>query len=161
MYKSKLGYNTWKGQIIQVKSANNLNKPINIGNIYRPPKDIIEKYIEFINEFSPILNTLEANSNAVIITGDFNIDLLKVNDKHVFSDYFDMLTSHSFYPNITFVTRLSNNNVTLIDNFLCKLTESTLDTTSGILINKFSDHCPYFTILNNIQIKNHTPSLLE
>ncbi len=136
MYKSKLTYNTWEGQIIQVKKGNNLNKPINIGNIYRPPKDIIEKYIEFIDEFTPILNTLEANSNDVIIAGHFNIDLLKVNDKHVFSDYFDMLTSHSFYPNITLPTTLSNNNGTLIANFLCKLTESTLETTSGILINK-------------------------
>ncbi len=114
MYQSKLAYNTWEGQIIQVKKGNNLNKPINIGHIYLPPKYIIQKYIEFIDEFSPILNILEANSNDVIIADDFNIDLLKVNDKHVFSDYFDMLTSHSFYPNITLPTRLSNKNGTLI-----------------------------------------------
>ncbi len=54
---------------------------------------------------SAILNTHEANSNDVIIAGDFNIYLLKVNDKHVFSDYFDMLKSHSFYPKITLPTR--------------------------------------------------------
>ncbi len=63
------------------------------------------------------------------MTGDFNIDLLKINDKHVIGEYFDMLTSHSFYPKITLPTRLTNNNGTLINNnFLCKLTESTLDT---------------------------------
>ncbi len=36
------------------------------------------------------------------------------------------------------------------------MTESTLDTTSGILINKFSDQ-PYFTILSNIQLKDSPP----
>ncbi len=48
-------------------------------------------------------------------------------------------------------TRLSNSHGTLIDNFPCKLTKATLDTTWGILINELSDHQPYFTFLNNIQ----------
>ncbi len=47
-----------------------------------------------------------------------------------------MLTNHSFYPEIALPTRLSNKHGTLIDNFICKLTEATLDTTSGILIKK-------------------------
>lgn len=149
-------YKTWEGQVINV-NGKHLSKPINIGNIYRPPKDILENYNEFINEFSPILNILESNNTDAIVTGDFNIDLLKINKKHVFSDYFDMLTSHSFYPKITLPTRLSNKHGTLIDNFFCKLTETTLDTTSGILINKFSDHQPYFTILNSIQLKDSPP----
>ncbi len=81
-----------------------------------------------------MLNTLEINNNAIIIIGDFNIDLLKINGKHVFSEFFDMLKNHSFYPKITLPTRLSNIHLTLIDNFICKLTETTIDTTSGIMI---------------------------
>ncbi len=84
--------------------------------------------------------------------GDFNINLLKMNDKHVIIEYFDMLTSHSFYPKITVPIRLTNNNGPLIDNFFCKLTESTLDTTSGVLINRLSDHQPYFILLNNVDM---------
>ncbi len=85
-------------------------------------------------------------------SGDFNIDLLKLNDIQVFSEYFDMLTSHSCYPTIALPTWLSNIHGTLIDNFLCKLIETTLDTTYGILINILSDHQPYFTfwIISNI-----------
>ncbi len=45
-----------------------------------------------------------------------------------------MLTSNSFYPKITVPTQLTNTHGTLIDNFLCKLTDNTLDTTSGVLI---------------------------
>ncbi len=37
-------YKTWEGQIIQVKKGNVLSKHINIGNIYRPPKDLLENY---------------------------------------------------------------------------------------------------------------------
>ncbi len=47
---------------------------------------------------------------------------------------------------MTLPTRLSNKHGTLIDKFHCKLTEATLDTTSGILIEMFSDNQPYFII---------------
>ncbi len=35
--------------------------------------------MEYINEFGQILNTPETNNNEVIITGDLNIHLLKIN----------------------------------------------------------------------------------
>ncbi len=84
-----------------------------------------------------------------------------MNDKHIFSEYFDLLISHSFYPKITLPTRPSNKHGTLIDNFFCKLTEATIDTISGILIKKFSDHQPYFILLNNIQLKTDTPRFIK
>ncbi len=140
-------YKTWEGQFIEVKKGEYLTKPIVISNIYRPSKDTREHYHEFITELTPILNKLETNKNQTIITGDFNIDLLKINDKHIFSQYFDLLNSYSFYPKITLPTRLSNKHGTLIDNFFCKLTEATIDTIAGILIRKFSDHQPYFILL--------------
>ncbi len=88
-------YKTCGGQLIHVNSKH-LLKPIIIVNIYRPPKDILENYNEFINEFSPILNRLESNNTDGSVAGDFNIDLIKINEKHIFADYFDILTSHSF-----------------------------------------------------------------
>ncbi len=72
-----------------------------------------------------------------------------------------MLTNHTLYPKITVPTRLSNKHGTLIDNFLCKLTEATIDTTSGIFIKKFSDHQPYFIILQNINHKDHKPKYIK
>ena len=56
----------------------------------------------------------------VIIGGDFNIDLLKINEKPIFNEYFHLLISHGFIPKITLPTRLSEKSGTLIDNFLCK-----------------------------------------
>ncbi len=141
-------------------STTNYNIVICVNNklhIYRPPNELIDSYNEFIREIFPILEQLENNKNEVIIAGDFNIDLLKINDKQVICEYFDTLTSHGFYPKITLPTRLSNTHGTLMDNFLCKLSETTLDTTTGILIKMFSDHQPYFILLKNIKHKDHKP----
>ncbi len=49
--------------------------------IYRQPKENLEFYNQFIDEFSPILGNLEKNNTGVILAGGFNIDLLKINDK--------------------------------------------------------------------------------
>ena len=158
--KQALKYNTWEGQFIQVKKGDNLSKPIILGNIYRCTLYLNDHYNEFINEFRPHLSRLGSNNADVIIAGDYNINLLDVNTKPIISDYFDMVTENSFYPKITLPTRLTNNNGTLIDNFLNKLTETSMDTTSGILIDKIGlcDHQPYFTILNSIKTKEPPPT---
>ncbi len=68
-----------------------------------------------------------------------------------------MLTCNSFYPKITLPTRLTNTWGTLIDNFICKLTENKLDTTAVVLIKHFSDHQPYCISLNTILTKEPPP----
>ena len=83
-----------------------------------------ENYKQFISEFATLLAHLDRCNSDVIIGGDFNIDLLKVNDKPIVSEYLDMVISHGFFPKITLPTRLSERSGTLIDNFLCKLTHN-------------------------------------
>ncbi len=113
--------------------------------IYRPPKENLELYNQFIEEFAPILGNLEINIKDVTLADDFNIDLLKKYKTNMISEYFNMLTSNSFYPKITEPTF-----GTLIDNFLCKLTDNTINNTSGILIKKgfltINLILPYLTI---------------
>ncbi len=93
-----------------------------------------------------------------LLAGDFNINLLKINKKPKISEYFDMLTNHSFFPKIS----LSIKHGTLIDNFVCKLTENTIHITSGILVKKFfSDHQPNFTLLDKFSINNATSKYIN
>ena len=145
----------FEGQFIQVKGGG-LKKPITIGNIYRPPRDLLENYTTFINEMTPILCDFEKQNTEVLISGDFNIDLLKVNRRQIFNDFLDCLITNSFFSKITLPTRLSSTSATLIDNFFCKLTHNTLQCTSGILMKKLSDHQPY---LRNTKItwEKHGP----
>ncbi len=48
----------------------------------------------------PILKSLDRKNAEVIITGDLNIDLLKINEKIVFSDFFYMITVNNVDPKI-------------------------------------------------------------
>ena len=71
------------------------------------------------------------------------------------------MTGHSFYPHITYPTRFSKNNASLIDQIWCRLSDISLDSTSGILVDKFSDHQPYFTILNSIDKFEQPPTFVN
>ena len=44
----------------------------------------------------------------VVLSGDYNIDLLKLNDNTNISDFFDTIISLTFYPIITLPTRFSD-----------------------------------------------------
>ena len=71
--------NVWEGQFIEI--TENTIKTIILGNIYRPPRDIIENYKTFIDELTPILTHLQKSKSEVIIVGDFNTELLKSKKK--------------------------------------------------------------------------------
>ena len=148
----------WEGQFIQL-TEKLANKKIVLGNIYiyRPPMDTNENYKQFISEFATLLAHLDRCNSDVIIGGNFNIDVLKVNDKPIVSEYLDMVIYHGFFPKITLPTRLSERSGTLIDNFLCKLTHNFAHISAGILVCRISDHFPYFKRLDYGQIKRVLP----
>ena len=136
----------WEAQVIKIYGGG-LNKEILICNIYRPPKDLNADYRQFIDEFSKFIDSI-GEKNEVIITGDFNINLLKIYERELFSEFLDTLVTHSFIPKITFPTRLTQTAGTLIDNLFCKLTLQITDMKPGIFIKQFSDHQPYFIVTN-------------
>ena len=127
-------YTNCEGQLLKVKGGG-LSQTFVIGNIYRPPRSLNENYNEFIHEFSNAISSLKNNhTHNLILAGDFNINMLKINEQeNCRSFFFDMLTSFSIFPQITFPTRFSNRTGTLIDNFFCYLTKYTLENTAGIL----------------------------
>jgi len=144
--------NTWEGQFVKVKVNN--DKFLTVGNIYRPPRDLIENYKTFNDELQRNLRDLRGE---VIISGDFNIDLLKIREKPVFSEFFETFLINGYIPKITLPTRLTSNNGTLIDNHFCKISTNFSDTTSGIIISNLSDHFPYFTCLDYLKLQPNPP----
>ena len=110
-------YGNWEGQLIQVNGGG-LTPTFTIGNIYRPPRYLNENYNEFVNEFSMVVSSLKNNKKQnPILAGDYNINMLKINEHEHCSNFFDMLTSFSLFPPITFPTRFSDRKGTLIDTF--------------------------------------------
>ena len=66
----------------------------------------------------------------------------------------------SFFPKITFPTRFSEHRGTLIDNFLCKLTNNFFEATAGIIVANISDHLPYFLCIGNVKAKYIVPKYI-
>ena len=76
-------YEHWEGLIIQINGGS-LSKYVTVGNIYRPPRTSNDNINAFINEFLSMISALENNcNNNLIITGDFNINLLKLNENYI------------------------------------------------------------------------------
>mgnify|MGYP000297251403 CR=1 FL=1 len=150
----------WEGQFIEI-SSNLVQKKIVLGNIYRPPRDVIENYNSFTNELTDLLNTLNNRSCEVLLAGDFNIDLLRINEKEVVNTYFDAITSLSYFPQITLPTRLSEHRGTLIDNFILKLSNFNRSPLSGVLTLNISDHFPYFISLDYIKVYKPSPKYIR
>ena len=132
----------WEGQFIEISNMET-NKLIIFGNVYRPPNNTNDIYQTFTNEFSPILKNLQNKNCEVIIAGDYNIDLQKMNDNPTFGNYFNSLVAQSFFLQITLPNRFSDRNCTIVDNFVCKLTKHFLLPTSGILVSRISEHSVY------------------
>ena len=89
----------WDGLFIDIQGGN-LHGKLTIGNIYRPPRNnnsnacVVEK---FLNELSHIIANLCRNKYNTFITGDMNLDLLKIDEREKFQAYFDLFVTNSFF----------------------------------------------------------------
>ena len=142
----------WEGLFIDV-TGHNLRKRLTIGNIYRPPHDNNNnKNIEtFINEMSPIIDKLKKENRYAAISGDFNINLLQINEREKYDDFFDMICTNNFYPKIMFPTRIAKRSHSLLDQTFCK---EQADISAAILLSGISDH---FLFVVNFKILNKRP----
>ena len=128
----------WEYQIIDIPLTK-LNKHVILLNIYKPPKDNTNVNIEtFISELSIVLQELSRFNANIIITGDFN-NLLEINDRRIFSSFYDLMTTNSFYPQITLPTRFTDNSCSLIDNIFYKCPNRNHCMTAGIILTEISD----------------------
>ena len=132
--------NLWEGLLLKV-TVN--KKPVYVYNIYRPPAYLTnDNMIDLISEINIITSGLNISKSNIFILGDFNIDLLRINDNSVFKDFLDNMFSLGFNPSITLPTRITEATATLIDNIFTN--ESKIMQSSGIILSDISDHFPYF-----------------
>ena len=124
------------------------NKKIIVGSIYRPNSSYIDltcsqQLEQFNDSIGTIINNL-AGKNFYIL-GDFNIDLLKIEQHKPSADYINSIFSLGCLQLMTLPTRCIHNSATLIDHIL---TNDILPSyTCGAFANRISDHFPIFCIL--------------
>ena len=121
---------------IEINKSNDKN--IIIGSIYRHHHHSIN---EFNNYLEDIIKKISSENKLIYLTGDFNIDILKNNEKYI-DDFFDLIYSYSLYPLILRPTRITDKSETLIDNILT----NDLNNIGGILMFDIIDHLPNFTM---------------
>ena len=91
-----------------------------IGNIYRPSRNNNQNYDIFISELQPIFKYLNIKKCEIVISGDYNIDLLKPEEKPKFNQFYDSLCILNFVLKITLPSHLGTRTATLMDNFYCR-----------------------------------------
>jgi exonuclease III len=125
-----------------------------LGCVYRPPNTIHDVFINDLNGILDTINTGKHNNN-IILTGDFNIDLLKTDDSTT-KDLVNLLNVHMLRSIIDKPTRVASNSATLIDNFFTNCVRYSVS--AGIILNDLSDHYP---IIMRLELTGDNPSNVD
>lgn len=123
--------------------------------IYRSPGSNVKV---FVDRLSILCGFLCKKYTHVVVGGDINIDVLKNDNKHKLLK--DMLISHGMVYLVDFPTRVTEDSISAIDNFLIKNTDLSEISAEGV-ITCLSDHDgqiltikhPVNKIMNNPTIK--------
>lgn len=124
-------------------SHNNTKKPYIVGNIYRSPSSSISAFHEYMEN---ILTKLDRHRNKhIILAGDFNIDLAKIEHDSNSQHLIDTTTRFNFLQIINRPTRITEHSATLIDHIYTNKIHDMIS--SGIVTFDISDHlATYITI---------------
>ena len=131
----------------------NRNSKLLIGTIYRSESQM--NFQGWLQDFEELLSDLTISWNGMLlITGDFNIDLLKFHKPNT-RRYIELLQSFNLDQMVTKATRTTNSSATLIDHIITNLPNNVthIDLMPCPLI---SDHDgPYVTI--NVRVARYAP----
>ena len=134
--------NLLEATFVEVKIPKLNNKNIIIGNIYRPPSLSHSSFLEYVED---LLDRLEMENKTVILSGDFNYNLLDMrHDNHVLN-FNNLLSAYCYFPTIFKPTRIQNGKQSILDNFY--VNELSYHDKSGVFIDDISDHLPIFLSL--------------
>ena len=118
-------------------------KSLTVGTIYRHPTHdnlFVEGFLH------STLDKLESKKRKVVISGDFNFDLLKYETHKNTNEFYDLISSYSYRPLILQPSRITYKSNTLIDNIflndLCCFSEG------GNITSSISDHFIQFSLID-------------
>ena len=126
------------GEFLFVKVANckGTEKTIIIGNVYRSPSSSTQKFIELYDE---VLHKLDKfKSKHALISGDFNIDLLKHESDAFAQQLLDTTAKYGFAQTIARPTRITDHSATLIDHIYSNMISKVVS--SSVITVDLTDH---------------------
>ena len=137
---SKSEEGDFESTFVEIK---NKTKSLIVGSIYRHPTSETTFMEDFLH---PTLDKLNKKKCKVIISGDFNYDLIKYEDHKQTSDFYDLISSYSYRPLILHPSRITYKSNTLIDNIF--VNDLSCKSEGGNITSSISDHFPQFSICN-------------
>ena len=112
-----------------------------IFNIYRPPAASLRLFVDALDDTLQRLVSKYINEKIVII-GDFNVDLLRINNGSMPLEFLSAMYSIGCIPQILQPTRITGTSATLIDHIWVNDLSGVCR--SGIIRSTISDHFPVF-----------------
>ena len=109
------------------------------------------KHDKFNNDFMNALLEKLTSDNKPIITGDFNLNLIKYMQNTGVNQFLENILSNDFIPQITLPTRITKKTATLIDNILTNSYKHNSTYLSSNITTYISDHLPQFLIIENLK----------
>ena len=121
---------------------NSKSKNIVCGSIYRHPH---YNFKEFFIYLEKCLSKLVKENKELYLCGDFNFDLLKIDNDINTHYFFNLLCSFGLLPHILQPTRVTEYTATVIDNIFSNNIQD--DITSGNLLLTLSEHfCQFVSV---------------
>ncbi len=122
---------------VKIKSCKKTNKTVISGNVYRSPSNKNKSH--FIDMYDKVLGKLVRHKGKqIIVSGDFNIDLIKYNSETCCQDLIDTASNHGFVQIISRPTRVTDHSATLIDHVYTNKINSVVS--SCVVTLDLSDH---------------------
>ena len=131
-------------------------KAIVIGLVYRHPSS---DFTAFQDKFTETLNKLNHSKLEYIISGDFNIDLFKVESNSKICNYLSAIYTEGCNSLINKPTRITETSATLLDHMYSNMTNQI--TNRGILRFDISDYLPTFCCLGFKSLTRHNKKLIR
>lgn len=132
-------------EIINPLQSNN----IVIGLIYRSPK--YNSTCQLTSTLKDILEKLSKENKKIVITGDFNINLLKYDTNTSTLHFLDLMMQYNFMPKITIPTRVTASTATLIDHLYSNVDSQRC--IAGTITTDITDHYSNFILVNTSLLK--------
>ena len=139
-----------------VEIKNTLSKNIVTGCIYRHPR---HNFKDFMHYLENCLIKLTKENKEIYLCGDFNIDLLKIENNQNYQLFYNMLCSFGFLPKIVQPTRVTDHHSTLIDNIF---SNNLIDETkSGNIFLSLSEHLSKFLTMKREKMDYKNLSIFQ
>ena len=94
---------------------------------------------------------LNKENKEVYICGHFNINLLKYDDEIVVQDFYNLMNSNGYLPQINLPTRITDTTMTLIDNIFTNTMN--YNSFSGNILIQIADHLSQFPSVDTSKIE--------